>query len=189
MTSEVEAKILEINVEETTRKILELGAKKSFEGELRASFFDFQDRSLTNTGRTLRLRQQGEEFMLTFKGPLRKEGKAKVREEHEIRLPDAGNMRCILSGLGLQEGGSSVKHRISYKLKEHPEFGSASLELDTIPDIPTFLEIEAEDEGKLKVLAKELGFLVHELRPWTMTNVIRFYQRVKYLDNLRSGKK
>jgi hypothetical protein len=43
---EIEVKILEVNRKELEKKLIKLGAKKTFEGEISATFFDFKDRSI-----------------------------------------------------------------------------------------------------------------------------------------------
>ena len=188
MPRETEAKILEVAVCELTGKLEELGAEKLFDGKVETVFFDFPDHRLTRTGRLLRLRTLEDKLLLTFKGAIEQEGKAKVREELELELKDQDTMRSILLELGLEELGHSGKHRISYLLRR-PGDDSVRLEIDTLPGIPSFLEIEADSYGVIEEMALELGFSKSEIRPWSTTDVLKFYRKLNLARDLLKEQK
>lgn len=123
-------------------------------------FFDQPDRAFLNNGCGLRLREVevvdahglaiDARPMVTFKGPV-KEGRLKVRREIQTRLDDAQAARKLLLACGLQCVQTLQKRRASYRL------GACSVELDLLPLIGSFVEIEGPDEETIDALASELG--------------------------------
>ncbi len=167
---EIEVKILEIDKKSLVRRLKRLGAKKTFDGDIKASFFDFGDSRLKKTGRLLRLREGSGGTVLAFKSPAGR-SLVKTMKEHETSLSDPHAFREILSGLGLKEAGRTKKRRLSYKL------GKVHFELDTYPGIPTDLEIEAPSEREVRKYVALLGFSMKDARPWTWRDVFRHYGR------------
>ena len=166
---EIEVKFLEVDKGAIIKKLESLGAKKVFEGEVDASFYDFPDSRLKKDGSLLRLRTKGENAELTFKKKISKE-EAKIMKELEIKLDDPASMKRILDTIGLVKQKSYVKYRSSYKL------GDVSFELDTFPGIPTFLEIEAPSIAEIKVHAEKLGLSMADAKPWGGGEVLRHYE-------------
>ncbi|MFQ5620300.1 MAG: CYTH domain-containing protein, partial [Candidatus Nanoarchaeia archaeon] len=64
---EVEGKILEIDREVVIKKLEALGAKKIFEGELRAFYYDFPDGSIRKRHHHARLRKENDKVFLVYK--------------------------------------------------------------------------------------------------------------------------
>lgn len=169
---EVEVKILDVDLDEIGRKLNQLGAKKTFVGEIRASYFDFPDESLRKTDKILRLRTKGkQQGELTFKQKLSRE-KAKIMDEQEISFSENNitTVHKILTGLGLQEFKTIQKYRTSYVL------GDIHFELDKIPDIPLFLEIEATSLERLQQAVELLGFAMTDTKPWSGKDVLNHYR-------------
>ncbi|MBU0536189.1 MAG: CYTH domain-containing protein, partial [Nanoarchaeota archaeon] len=139
---EAEVKILEIDRKDIEKKLLSTGAKKVFDDEIDAFFFDFDDSRIKKDHNHLRLRKEGDKATLTFKVHLSNKG-AKVCEEYETEVSDFDSMKSILESIGLKVFRRMVKNRISYKLE------GVSFEIDKYKgeyeSIPEFLEIEAED--------------------------------------------
>jgi len=164
---EVEAKILEVDKEKTVQKILELGGKKIFDGEITGIFFD-KNNELKNSGKLLRLRKEGDKTKLTFKQKISKE-QTKTSQETELEVDDFEKARKVLEGLGFETGKKHPKHRESYKT------GNVRFEFDTFQGVPTFLEIEAEDENTVLETAEKLGFKKEDLKSWTGKDVLKHY--------------
>ena len=166
---EIEVKILNINVAQVTQRIGELGAIKVFEGEVTSQYFDFPDRRITLADKVLRLRRKGEITELTLK---RKEShkEAKIMREYEVVVSDFEATRKIMGLMGLQAYKIADKHRASYHL------GSIHFELDTLPGIPTFLEIEAQTLERLREYVAKLGFSMKDTVPWSWCEVLKFYK-------------
>ncbi len=178
MVQEIEAKILEVDPRNLEARLAALGARKVFEGDVESFFFDFQDHRLRRKGHTLRLRRMGDTVRLTLKGVIRKEGAAKLREEYEVKLDDLEAGKLLLQGLGLEEIGNSGKRRSSFCL-ERPGASTVSFEIDTLPGVPPFLEIEAENLEIIKEMARKLEFREIDLRPWTETQVKLYYRKIE----------
>jgi len=170
---EVEVKILDVDSEELQKKLVELGAEKTFEGIVRAEFYDFEGKTLKADGRRLRLRTLGDKPVLTYKKNI-KEEKAKVREEYEVEVSNLEDMKKILVGVGMNVIRETEKTRISYKLDD------VIFEIDTyhgrLENIPTFLEIENEHIERIHELAGKLGFTEGQCTNYTLTDLVEHYK-------------
>ena len=170
---EVEAKVLDINRAEVESKLLDLGAIAGPAQRFVAVFWDFPDGRLRTGGQLLRLRQEGDVAVLTFKGPVRREG-AKEREETEVVVGDFEGCRRLLRALGLMETDHVDKLRIGYRL------GTASVVIDRhlgeLSFIPELLEIEAGTVEEVMSVAARLGFSPDQLRPWGLAELVDHYR-------------
>lgn len=171
---EIEVKILEIDRKKVESKLISLGAKKIFDGEIDAYFFDFKDDSLRKSDLMLRLRKEERKIVLTFKKPIKENG-AKILEESEIEVSDFDTTKIILNSLGLQVWKRAKKHRTTYSL------GDTHFELDKyIEDynfIPEFLEIEAKNIDDIHKFIEALGFKKSDCKPWTLQDLIKYYSK------------
>jgi adenylate cyclase class 2 len=171
---EIEVKILDIDRKKVVKKLLSLGAKKTFDGEIHGFFFDFPDSSVRKAKDTLRLRKVGDRSFLTFKKYVNNRG-AKVREEFEFEVNDFSRAKKILESVGLTPWMEVRKRRTSYVI------GGVHFELDKHTDlysfVPEFLEIEAKDVSTLRRYAYLLGYGRKDLRPWTIIEVAKHYIR------------
>ena len=64
---EIEVKVIEVDKDEMTEKLIALGATKIFEGEVLTNVYDFEDGRLSKGGSYLRLRKMGDKSFFTFK--------------------------------------------------------------------------------------------------------------------------
>lgn len=167
---EIEVKILEVDVQDVMRKLKKLGAKKTFDGEVVAQFFDFPDRSLKKRQEIVRLRTMGSKSFLTFKKK-RSQKAVKIMDEREIEVKDPAVLRSILAGIGLCETLMLKKHRISYTR------GKIHFEIDSHDGIPPFLEVEAKTRKEVERAVQLLGFSMMDAKPWTGGDVFRHYGR------------
>lgn len=88
--------------------------------------------------------------MLTFKGPAGKRTKLKIRPESQTRLDDADALLEILERLNLRQKLTLQKIRHSYQL------GPCRVELDELPLLGAFVEIEGPDARTVLQVAKKL---------------------------------
>ncbi len=152
--TEVELKFPLTDREAVRSRLIELGFTSSgrvFEYNL---VLDTPDGALTAEGKLLRLRGD-RKVRLTFKErnavPGALDERYKVRSESEIELSDLETMRHILHRLGY------TRERVYEKYREHFGRGpGVSAELDTLPGLGEFLELEAPPEV-IDSLAVELG--------------------------------
>ncbi len=168
--TEVEAKILEVDKEKLIEQLKLLGAKEVFDGEIDAHYYDTPDRILKKEKKTLRLRKEGDQAVLTSKKSINRD-KAKIEEEYEIEMNDFEETEKILNNIGFVEFAQQPKHRTSLHL------GNICFEFDTLPGIPTFLEIEAPTIEDIEQYTKKLGFKKEDLKPWTGKDVLKHYKK------------
>ncbi|MEW6109984.1 MAG: class IV adenylate cyclase [Nitrospirota bacterium] len=169
---ETEIKILEIDRALIEEKLDALGAKKIFDGEIYAVYYDNEINSIRRSKGMLRLRREGMKSMLTFKKYV-EEKKAKIREESEVEVSDFDKTRSILESAGFSVWLEMKKKRTTYELngihfeidKYHDEYGY----------IPEFLEIEGPDIGEIHKYAELLGFKEQDCRPWDALQVAEHY--------------
>lgn len=174
---EIEAKIIEVDPKAVVARLEELGAEWEFTLPFKAAYFDLPDMPLKSKGEVLRLRQEGEKVVLTYKYPLLEASEGiKVREEKEVTLDDHDTMWAILTGLGYRPGLIMNKIRTQYKL------ANAHVVLDRYEDefahIPPFLEIEAPSVAELKEVAEMLGYSSDDLKNWSAAELIAYYHQL-----------
>ena len=173
---EIEVKIIEISREQTERKLLSLGANKVSDRDIETLFYDFKDGSIRKANSLIRLRNDGQRSILTFK-KLMDTREAKVANEYEVLVSDLENMKKILESLGLSAQARMRKHRTSYVLD------GTRFELDKYLDkysyIPEFLEIEARNVDAIYEFARLLGYGIKDCRPWTTVDLINHYSTEK----------
>ncbi|MEM0997606.1 MAG: class IV adenylate cyclase [Bacteroidota bacterium] len=159
---EIEAKILDIDPDRLRLRLAELGAPRSFAGELHAIFFSHPADDLAARGAVLRLRREGEATVLTYKERMPDHDPAlKVLDEREVGVADFAGMREILRGLGYREMKSTRKFREQFELPgAHVVIDSYREELAYIP---VFCEIEAASEARLYAVAETLGYTRDQL--------------------------
>ena len=169
---EIEVKILGIDRSALEEKLLSLGAKKVFDDEIHALYYDYADTALKNSGCALRLRLEGTKSVLSLKKYV-ESTEAKIREEQEIEVSDFNTMKDLLETLGLNAWLDMKKHRTSY------EFRGVHFELDEYHDaynnIPEFLEIEGPDIETIYSCAELLGFTAKDCKPWDFLQVAAYY--------------
>jgi adenylate cyclase, class 2 len=169
---EVEVKILNIDSQKVKQTLLRLGAKKVFDGEVFAYFYDFKDSSIAKSHSVMRLRKEGDQIVLTFKKVLGKQG-AKIAEESSVEVSNLSEMKKILENLGLSVTGSTQKYRVSYQLE------TAHFDIDHYIGqhsyIPELMEIEAESIHVIHKWAELLGFKAQDCLPWSINDLIKYY--------------
>ncbi|NOX57317.1 MAG: class IV adenylate cyclase [Planctomycetes bacterium] len=118
--------------------------------------FDNTDGALRTRGEVLRLRTQrsidgsSDKVRLTYKGPT-EGGVYKSRQEHEVEVSDADTMLAILTNLGYRDAFLFEKRRETWTL------AGATVELDEVPHLGTFVEIEAATPEKIDAICERLG--------------------------------
>jgi adenylate cyclase class 2 len=109
------------------------------------SLLDTADCSLYQRGSVIRVRREGDNSVLTFKGPLQP-GPMKVREEHETAVGDGAIVLKILDGLGLRVWFRYEKYREEYHAP------GVVIAIDETP-IGVFVELEGGEEEINRVAA------------------------------------
>ena len=147
---ELEVKFYLSRGKELEGKIIALGGclrdPKVHEINLR---FDTPNQDLLSAGKLLRLRMDTR-ARLTYKGPGRVEGGARLRQELEFTVSDFDTTRALVEALGYQMQMMYEKYRTTYQL------GELELVLDEMP-YGDFLEIEGGDGESIQKAAERLG--------------------------------
>ncbi len=155
MSVEIEAK-MKVESFELIRHRLETlgGLRQGLVREVNV-FFDTDDRTLLAADKGLRLRTNSpvdgdENHVVTFKGP-RQHGPLKSREEKELRVADAKDASALFEALGYRKILSFEKNRESWKLN------GCSVELDELPYLGLFVEIEGPDDQTVMKLREAMA--------------------------------
>ena len=125
------------------------------------SYFDSSDRGLLQGGLGLRLRRlrllkaggvkMDVRPLLTLKGPAKPNSAAKIRPEVQTRVDDAEAVTEILAACGLRPVLTLQKRRATYRL------GRSLVELDELPLIGCFVEIEAASVRAVQTVRRKLN--------------------------------
>ncbi len=171
---ETEIKILGIDRAKVEKRLRALGARKVFDGEIHALYYDDHAGSVRKQKGTLRLRKEGHRAVLTYKSHVGDRG-AKIRDEKEVLVSDFGTARSILESLGFSVWLEMTKHRTSFRLRD------CHFELDRYSGahgyIPEFLEIEGPDVEAVHAFARLLGFEAKDCVPWDSYRLAKYYAR------------
>ncbi|OGW26265.1 MAG: hypothetical protein A2X59_06925 [Nitrospirae bacterium GWC2_42_7] len=175
---EIEVKILEINRDDIEKKLVSFGAKKIFEGEMHALYYDSGDGSIRKNKDTLRIRKEGSRAVLAFKNHVENK-EVKIREENEVEISDFNTMQKILGFMGFSVWLEMKKRRITY------EYDGLHFEIDKYHGeyeyIPEFMEIEGMDIEKVYKYAEILGFIKEDCLPWDATQLAEYYKNPGFM--------
>ncbi|HEY2587625.1 MAG TPA: class IV adenylate cyclase [Tepidisphaeraceae bacterium] len=156
MALEIEAKMKVDDFDAVRAKLVECGATRVGAVLETNTFFDTPDRSLLAADRGLRLRRAkdlasgDERFVVTVKGPAQS-GPLKTREEAEVNVDDGERAIAVLRALGYEPQLSFEKRRETW------ETGGCTVELDELPVLGRFVEIEGPDERSVLHVREALG--------------------------------
>ena len=178
---EIELKILEIDQNEVIKKLEELWAEKTFEGEIHDVYYDFpdwEDLKMEDNKRMFRVRKKGEEHIYTIKRKRKSQGKlewAVIKDEHETKISNVESFSKVLEKYWMTKTREKIKHRISYRL------AWAEFDIDTYKEIPPFLEVEEESRENINFWIRKLWLESHDLLIGWSRKIFKHYW-VKYLD-------
>lgn len=119
--------------------------------------FDFRDLRLRRSRSLLRLRTEGRQHLLTYKGPPHASGSYKIRTEIETQVEDEGAFRQILEGLGLRPAFRYEKYRTAYAEGRQAKAESAPLLVFDETPIGRYIELEGPARW-IDGAARRLGF-------------------------------
>lgn len=150
MQTEIEAKWLAINPFEIRKKLNESGAILVLPERLMIRRnFDYPDKRLEKIGGWVRVRNEGDKVTLSYKQL--NDRTVHGTKEVNVIVNDFDITCNFLQAIGLKQTSVQETKRESWKL------GSAEIEIDTWPWIPTFIEIESNSEAELFRAATTLG--------------------------------
>ena len=155
MPVEIEAKMKVDDIEVIAKRLRARGAKEMGDFFEVNTFYDTEDRRLLAADQGLRVRVSrnvvtGESVcVLTHKGP-GQHGPLKRREETEMRVADALEARAFIERLGFARTISFEKKRHSWELAD------CKVELDDVPLLGKFVEIEGPSEASVMKVRQTL---------------------------------
>ena len=169
MATEIEIKVLDICEQNLENKIQALGAKLEGDWLMETLIFDYPDRRLLKNKSYVRIRSEGKDIKCTYKTPLGSEQQHKVMQEHEVIIDSTDNMKSILLGLGMEV----ILH--FEKKRKHYTYGDYVFDIDTLPNIPTYLEIEAPSSDLLQEILQQLEIPTHKANAMGPKEVLAHY--------------
>jgi len=156
MPNEIEAKMKVEDFDQVRHALAKAGAKRTGSVLETNTFFDSKEKNLVAKDTGLRLRRKRddasgqEKFIITVKGP-QGAGELKNRPEAEVGVEDGQDAKAVLEALGYSETLSFEKRRESWKLDQ------CKIELDEMPVLGKFVEIEGPDEKAVMAVRERLG--------------------------------
>jgi adenylate cyclase class 2 len=156
MAVEIEIKLKVDHLAPVRDRLRALGATHVGEVTETNVFLDTPDRALLGSDCGLRLRHNrdchthAEKLVVTYKGP-RGEGPVKRREEIEFGVDKPEQFEQVLERLGYVRQLSFEKRRETWRLEK------CTVELDSLPELGSFVEIEAASEAEVKRVRERLG--------------------------------
>ena len=152
MRNEIEAKFLNIDSKKIRAKLKEVGAIMKYpERLMKRKIFDYPDARLKKEGAWVRVRDEGNgKITLSYKKLIDRS----LYGTKEINL-DVSNFEAMCNFL--QACGFKNKSYQETK-REKWILGKSKITIDTWPWIPTFIEIESENEKELHKMSNLLGF-------------------------------
>jgi adenylate cyclase, class 2 len=156
MPVEIEAKMKVTDLGQIRARLQACGAEPRSSVLETNTFFDTEDRTLLARDQGLRLRHMRnsktneETAKITFKGP-RMPGALKTREERELTVGAAKDAMVLLESLGFSRVLTFQKRRESWGVE------GCQVELDDLPHLGAFVEIEGPDEQTIFRVRQMLG--------------------------------
>ena len=150
MSFEIEAKFMEVNINELKKKLKKNNAKKIHKMVL---YKRYVFNLLNNEHGYIRTRDENGRVTITLKKYIKN---SKFPLEYEILLDntstieDAKNL-LLAQGYSIKAYHETLREKWSIK-------GCPEIAIDTLPGIPTYVELDCKNENEIKRISKLLGF-------------------------------
>lgn len=145
---EIEVRFLEIDVTETVKKLLLMGAKDLGEELLEETIFYDADKKWLGEKKVVRLRKTPTKQLLTYKHTTAEAMSG--TEEIEMTVDDLAKTKSLLEALGL------VAFRVQEKKRRVFLWDGVEFAIDEHPMVPPYLEIEGPSETLVKDAARAI---------------------------------
>lgn len=150
MNKEIEARFLDVDKQELTEKLIAMGATDKGDVALTEVIFYDQENKWPDEGRFVRIRSTNDTTKLTYKS--NKAQTVDSAREIEFAVPDANLAEQFLENIGLVAFRHQEKKRHTFELND------VTIDIDTWPKVPTYVELEGPSEEQIKSVAESLGF-------------------------------
>ena len=146
MKTEYEVRILEINQIEMIKKLEQFGATKRGEFDQKRYVYDVKP---VQNGKWIRLRTNGKKTTLAYKDIV--SNTIDGTKEIEFEVSDINKAEEFMNKIGFDYRSLQENKRIQYVLD------GVEIDFDTWPMIPTYMEIEGENEEQVNAMIEKLG--------------------------------
>lgn len=152
MTPELEARFLSIDTDAITARLRDRGATCTMPRTLMRRVV-LKNQDISDRGGWLRLREQGDKTLLTYKQVNDADGASGIDSilEAEVEVADFHAAQHLLEAMGF----TTLRYQENYR--EEWQLDDITYDLDTWPDLPTYLEIEGPDEAAVRAAVAMLG--------------------------------
>jgi len=150
MEKEIETRFIDINKEGLIKKLGSLGAIDLGEEKLEEMIFHAADDSWIGKRKFVRLRKTKNKIKLTYKENV--EQTADSAREIEFEVSDLDKCYNFFEKVGLKAIRRLEKFRHTFKLDD------VTVDIDSWPKIPVYMEIEGSSVESLKIFLSKLGF-------------------------------
>jgi len=145
---EIETRFLDISKNELLEKLVLLGATDKGEEKLEEIIFHAADKSWIGKNKFVRLRKTKSKIKLTYKE--NKEQTVDSAQEIELEVSDMDTCSEFLNKIGLEPVRRLEKYRHTFELDD------VTIDIDTWPKIPSYVEIEGPSVESLKNICGKL---------------------------------
>jgi adenylate cyclase, class 2 len=171
---EIEVVFLEVNKGDIESKLASIGAEKVKDIFYRHASFDYPDYRLDKDNSWIRLRDEDGQIVLAYKkrlGVTSQDGSTNDEgmEEVEVMVDSYANTKIFLTKVGFIEKHEAEKKRTRWKL------GTTVFDIDTWPEIPTFIEIEADSWEYVDKATEMLGFKKEDRKICSVNQIYKMY--------------
>lgn len=170
---EKEYKVLDVSKEHLQKKMEEIGALLVFNKDRVITTLDTPEYSIHKQGKDLRLT---EEEKIKLSCDVRNKDTSGNELGIKVFVSRSQETIDLLNLIGIQPVAKCVAHRLSY------EWEGVDFDLDTFPNIPSFLEIDAGDSTKsLSEIIDLLELSTHKVVQMSTQEVFEYYNK-NYLE-------
>jgi len=149
MEKEIETRFLEIDKDELIKKLVSLGATDKGEEKLDEIIFHAVDGSWVGKRKFVRIRKTKNKIELTYKENV--EQTVDSAREIELEISDMDKCSQLLEKIGLKAMRRLEKYRHTFKLND------VTIDIDTWPKIPVYVEVEGPSVEAVQNACKQLG--------------------------------
>jgi adenylate cyclase class 2 len=154
---EIELKVRVDALGPVRQRLQQLNAEFSGRVHEHDIYYNGSHRNFATTDEALRVRYAGGKAVVTYKGAKLKNLGLKAREELNTEVESGEVFGEILARLGF------LKTAEVNKWREHYRYGNASIALDEVEHLGTFVEIEVIADTKTKAAQKRIETIKKEL--------------------------
>lgn len=149
MQKEIETRFLEIDKDEFIKKLISLGAVDRGEEKLEETIFHAADGSWIGKRKFVRLRKKKDKIKITYKENV--EQAVDSAREIEFEVSDLDKCSKFFEKVGLKAMRQIEKFRHTLELDD------VTVDIDTWPKIPVYVEIEGPSVESLQKFCEKFG--------------------------------